>query len=328
MLWLNVVAVPSMVVVVLAIVNCVYFANAIIQKTNGTHVDADHPTKISDVPQKTQNKLRHFDWQKRDGTVESVDESVEEFEMVTMIEMTAEPIINAYPAGAAAKQIAEPAIEKFPEMAFSEFQPPERVGDVKSILWGAPESTTASLKNVMKAHQGGHDVKSEVEVFNGHLAKSLSTTTTPRVTTKMVELEDLEVEEFDLETFDNATLGAYNSTSTTTMSTLELVNLYSAEETTVHSILRARIPLKYVASKSQHSSAEQLDMLSTKEQVTSTTPAAKALEVASEAESLAAEPSTTKQSSMDKIMASMPSIDEDHVRTFTPRSKKAHGHNH
>lgn len=325
MFWRHLVFVVSWMVIFLTFVDQVYCSNAtIIQKNNATHVGAIHSIEITDVSAKTQNKPRHFDWQKRDGTVESVEESVEEFEMETTIEMTATPIISTYPTGTAERQVIRPSHDNIPEMAFSEFRAPEQVGDVKAILWGEPEKTTASLKNSIANDQTQPDynAKSDVEVFNGHLAMSLSTTTTAPLV-KPSKIMDVEVEEFDLATFDNAKLGAYNSSKTTTMSTLELVNLYSAEETTMHSNSNlerkylAKAPLKYVALELQPNLTAQLE-------ASKTSTAPYTTELSSEADFMSPQSSTTaKQSSMDKIMASMPSIDEDRVRTFTPKGKRA-----
>lgn len=324
MFWRHLVFVVSWAVIVLTFVNQIYCSNAtVIQKSNATHVVANRSIETTDVSAKTKNKSRYFDWQKRDGTVESIEESVEEFEMEPIIEMTATPIINTYPTRTAAKQTIKPSQDNMPEMAFSEFRAPEQVGDVKAILWGESETTTTSLKNSIANDptQPDHNAKSDVEVFNGNLAKTLSTITTtkaPHVTPTKMKL-DVEVEEFDLATFDNAKLGAYNLSKTTTMSTLELVNLYSAEETTMHSNLQAKYmakpPVKYVALELQPNLTAQLEALKTDTSKSVSAPVT--TELSSEADFM------SSPSSMDKIMASMPSIDEDHVRTFTPKGKKA-----
>lgn len=297
-----------------------------IQEIPFSPIGANNSAKVSHISKKKQNQTRHFDWQKKDINFR-YDETEEEFDVVTVYAMTSAPIIHIMPN---AKQIVEKTTENVPEMAFSEFKAPE-VGDVASILWGAalPESPTAlPRKNdtqLKKLHNlNEHTIDSEVEVFGGHF---LTTTLQPVSSSTFSEEKNLQletdVEQIDVNSLkpspkapsslETTTLTKLRSTTkfplitkmtgttntVTTLSSTTEAEIYSAEETTPFS--EARYLLGAPAKLLQSTTLLSAPMTSS---------------------------TVAPRSAMGKIMAAMPSIDEDMIRTYTLKNEERYGHGH
>lgn len=300
---------------------CVFNFNAVaIEKVPHSHVDA-----LVAVPTQKQSQTRHFDWQKHDGSA-PIMEKEEDYNMAPIYEMTAAPIIVSTTTAPTIHTDVEmlPNVSDMPEMALSEFRAPEQVGDVGSILWGAaPPATATSTMASLIQHSRTQPADDEVEVFHGRdprrLQKEVSSPKpiTPKINAdaEVVDVDALlapttwRPSTFHLKsttmasttttgpTMPTTTTKSTTTTKTTPSKQSTTTEFYSAEETTMH----------------QHSEAR--DLLG---------PPAK-LRVPAADETLA---TTVSPSSMDKIMAAMPSIDEDMIRTYTLKNKERYGHGH
>lgn len=114
------------------------------KKDSHSYDSATHSIEIFNATEKThtRNKTRHFDWQKKYGDAQAVEET--ETEMAQIMEMTSSPIIKEYPTS---KVVVGPRKEDFPEMEISEIKSAEQVGDVHLILWGAGDGAMTNLTN-------------------------------------------------------------------------------------------------------------------------------------------------------------------------------------
>lgn len=294
-----------------------------IQEVPFSSVRADNRPKVSHISKTKQNQTRYFDWQKKDKNAEYIpDEPEEEFDVETVYEMTEAPIINVVPN---AKQIIEKIPENIPEMALSKFKAPEQVGDVASILWGATvtESTTISSKlnhqqTELTPKLNEPSLDSDVEVFSGHFPSTTMITTSSTLSLeKNLQLE-LEVERIDINSHTPSTGRSLETTTLTKLQSTTKFPLITKMTKSTTTVLPSNSEAPFYSAEETTPFSEARYLLGAPAKIlqSSTLPSASSTTIASH------------QSSMDRIMAAMPSIDEDMIRTYTLKNKERYGHGH